>query len=340
MTAGAISQPRGGQRPGGSRPTWLSVSLRWPFGYRARHSVRPSSPNPRGANVRHLLVPVMLVLLGVGVLVYPVVATQYNNVKQREFAQAYQHQVAAIEPATLSAQLESARAYNSTLTGVPILDPWLTKVSGTPNSGPYTEYLGQLSALDAMARVRVPSIGVDLPVYHGTSDEVIARGLGHLYGTSLPVGGEGTHTVLTSHTGMSNATLLDHLIDLKEGDHFFFDVAGETLAYEVDQIKVVLPTEIKDLVAEPGKDQATLFTCTPYAVNSHRLLVRGHRVPFEGAVAAQAQEQAAPTFVMETWMYWLLGAAAASLLMLIAAIVAAKRRRRGRHRARRTPLAT
>lgn len=313
---------------------------------RGRHrprSVATQTAGRRGARRdqrRRQLIPILLVLFGISVLVYPVLASQYNNVKQREFAQSYHAAAVAADPANMAAELASARAYNGTLQGVPILDPWLTKVSGTPNSGPYTEYLAQLSSLGAMARVRVPSISVDLPVYHGTSDDVIAKGIGHLYGTSLPVGGEGTHTVLTSHTGMSNATLLDHLIDLKEGDHFFFDVAGETLAYEVDQIKVVLPTEIKDLVAEPDKDQATLFTCTPYAVNSHRLLVRGHRVPFEGAVAAQAQEQAAPTFVMETWMYWLLGAAAASLLMLIAAIVAAKRRRRGRHRARRTPLAT
>ena len=129
---------------------------------------------------------------------------------------------------------------------------------------------------------------------------------------------------------MSSATLLDHLIDVKEGDLFFFDVAGETLAYEVDQIKVVLPTEIKDLIAEPGADLATLFTCTPYAVNSHRLLVRGHRVPFEGTVAEAAKATEDPGFVMETWMWWLVGAAGASAALLVVIVVTGRRRERRR----------
>ena len=279
---------------------------------------------------RRQIVPILLVLLGISTMVYPVVASQYNNVKQREFAQSYHAAAQAANPADLSASLASARAYNSTLQGVPILDPWLTKVNGPPSSGPYSTYLSQLSDLGAMARVRVPSAKIDLPVYHGTSDDTIAKGVGHLYGTSLPVGGAGTHTVLTSHTGMSNATLLDHLIDVKQGDLFFIDVAGETLAYEVDQIKVVLPTEIKDLIAEPGQDLATLFTCTPYAVNSHRLLVRGHRVPFEGKVAEVAKAAEEPGFVMETWMWWLVGAAGASAVLLVVIVVTNRRRRFGR----------
>ena len=279
---------------------------------------------------RRQLIPILLVLLGISTLVYPVVASQYNNAKQREFAQSYHAAAVAADPANLAAELAAARAYNATLKGVPILDPWLTKISGTPTSGPYMDYVRQLDGLGAMARVRVPSISVDLPVGHGTSDDTIAKGIGHLYGTSLPVGGAGTHAVLTSHTGLSSATLLDHLIDVKEGDLFFFDVAGETLAYEVDQIKVVLPTEIKDLIAEPGADLATLFTCTPYAVNSHRLLVRGHRVPFEGTVAEAAKATEDPGFVMETWMWWLVGAAGASAALLVVIVVTGRRRERRR----------
>jgi len=205
-------------------------------------------------------------------------------------------------------------------------DPWGTLLASGPSSAAYADYLSRLSGLGAMARLRIPSIGVDLPVYHSTSDETIAKGIGHLYGTALPVGGVGTHSVLTSHTGMANATLLDHLIDVREGSAIYVDVAGETLAYQVDQIKVVLPTDIEDLAVDPATDLLTVFTCTPYAVNTHRLLVRGHRIAFDPVVAAAAQP-VRPGLVMEPWMYWLIGAAAASFLSLGVALGSAVRSR-------------
>jgi len=223
--------------------------------------------------------------------------------------------------------LTSARTYNTSLNGVPILDPWLTRVSRDPSSPAYRSYLAELSATDAMARLRVPSIGVDLPIYHGTTEAVLAKGIGHLYGTTLPVGGEGNHTVLTSHTGLSNATLLDHLIDVTEGQLFFIDVAGETLAYQVDQIKIVLPNQIDDLKPVDGVDVATLFTCTPYAVNSHRLLVRGHRVPLEAVPPAAVAAEASPDG-LESWMYWQIGAGAASLVVFATLVVLTAWRRR------------
>ncbi len=258
----------------------------------------------------------LVVLLGIAVIVYPVVATTFNNAKQREFADRYQQKVAEIAPQHLAETLAGAHAYNTDLAGVPILDPWLTKVSRDPRSAAYRDYLGRLAVTDVMARVRVPSIGVDLPVYHGTSEEVLARGVGHLYGTALPVGGVGLHSVLTSHTGLSNATLLDHLVDATEGDLVFVDVAGETLAYQVDRITIVTPNQIDDLKPVADADLLTLFTCTPYAVNSHRLLVRAHRVPFEPAAMPDGQATAGTSPGLEGWMYWQLGAAGASLLVL------------------------
>jgi sortase A len=187
-----------------------------------------------------------------GVLVYPVAATQFNNTKQQQFAETYNQRVAQAPTATLAQQLEGAHAYNAALKGVQAKDPWGTLLASGPSSAAYADYLSRLSGLGAMARLRIPSIGVDLPVYHSTSDETIAKGIGHLYGTALPVGGVGTHSVLTSHTGMANATLLDHLIDVREGSAIYVDVAGETLAYQVDQIKVVLPTDIEDLAVDPA----------------------------------------------------------------------------------------
>lgn len=257
-----------------------------------------------------------MVLVGVIVLIYPVFATQFNNVKQRDFAAQYDKEVTQAAPDDLHADLEKARAYNSPLLGVPILDPWLSRDSGDPTSGPYRNYLNQLSRFSMMARIRVPAAQIDLPVDHGTSDAVIARGAGHLYGTSLPVGGASTNAVLTSHTGMATATLFDHLILVREGDMMYVDVNGETLAYQVDQIKVVLPNQIDDLKIVKGEDFLTLFTCTPYAVNTHRLLVRGHRIPYSPASSAAV---AGPTnkLVLESWMYWLLAGAAVGGLMLL-----------------------
>ncbi len=256
-----------------------------------------------------------MVLVGVVVLMYPVLATQFNNAKQQEFAQQYLHDVEQVDPGDLSAALKRARVYNSKLAGVPILDPWLAKVSADPNSPAYKEYHSQLGMFSIMGRVRVPSVKIDLPIEHGTADVVIARGAGHLYGTSLPVGGAGTHAVLTSHSGMATATLFDHLKDVREGELIYVDVAGETLAYQVDQIRVVLPNEIDDLKTIKGKDLLTLFTCTPYAVNTHRLLVRGHRVPYTPAADATASAQASG-FALEPWMYGLLAGAALGAVVL------------------------
>ena len=312
--------------------------------YRARHAAAPVIRRRSGRPVRsgrsggrgrqRPLVSALLVLLGVGVMVYPVVATQYNNAKQRDFAQSYQAQIAAAAPDQLAQEIAAAEAYNARLTGIPILDPQLNKAARPPESDAYRSYVGLLASHGMMGRLRVPGIGVDLPVYHGTSDEVLAKGIGHLYGTALPVGGAGRHTVLTSHTGLPNATLLDHLVDLQVGDRFYLDVAGRTLAYEVDQVKTVLPSEISDLKPVAGADLATLFTCTPYAVNTHRLLVRGHRVTYDPAAVDAARAPAAVAgAALEPWMMWLLAGAGVSVGGFLLLIVLGRRRRRRRRRA-------
>ena len=156
--------------------------------------LQPPSPSPGDQlrtrrPARRPWIPLLLVLAGVLVLLYPVLATQFNNVKQHEFASEYTREVAQAAPEQLQDDLAKARAYNASLSGVPILDPWLTRDSTDPRSAPYRAYLGQLSHFSMMGRIRVPAVQIDLPMDHGTSDEVIARGAGHLYGTSLPVGG-------------------------------------------------------------------------------------------------------------------------------------------------------
>ncbi|MDO5501996.1 MAG: class C sortase [Actinomycetia bacterium] len=267
----------------------------------------------------------LLLLTGVGVLLYPVLATTFNNTQQREFAERYNSEVQGVSDDRRAAALERAREYNEGVGGVPILDPWLTEVSGSPTSGPYEDYLTQLADTEAMARLRVPGINVDLPIFHGTEDDTLARGIGHLYGTSLPVGGSGQHSVLTSHTGLSNATLFDNLDKVEIGDIFYIDVYGETLAYQVQEITIVLPTELESLVRVNGEDLVTLVTCTPYAVNTHRLLVRGQAVPLEIAEEAPVLTRAGEG--MQLWMFALIGAAALSLLLYLLLLLRSRRRR-------------
>lgn len=260
-------------------------------------------------------------------MLYPVIATTYNNQRQTEFASEYNQHVQAAAPDILAGTLQAAREYNASFGGLPILDPWLTLVSNSPESQEYARYESQLADFEVMARLRVPSAGIDLPIYHGTTDRVLAEGVGHLYDTSLPVGGVGTHSVLTSHTGLANATLFDHLTDVEIGDLIFIQVYGETLAYQVDQIKVVLPDEISDLTSQAGEDLLTLFTCTPCAANSHRLLVRGHAVPYTPEVLAAAEENAS-SHGLETWMYGLIAGAGGSALLFGGLVLRERRARR------------
>ena len=151
---------------------------------------------------------------------------------------------------------------------------------------------------DVMGYVEIPKINVNLPIYQGTTEEVLSRGVGQLNESSLPVGGENTHTVLTGHRGLPSALMFTHLDKVEQNDIFYIHSLDKILAYKVDQIKVVLPNETEDLLVVQGQDYATLITCTPYGVNTHRLLVRGHRVPYD----AGEKEKITKSFILEDWM--------------------------------------
>lgn len=176
-----------------------------------------------------------------------------------------------------------------------------------------------------MATIKIPSIDVNLPIYHGTDTATLDKGVGHLFGTALPVGGESTHTVLTGHTGLGNATMFDQLTSVKMGDYFYIETAGRHLKYQVTDIRVVLPHETETLNKVEGKDLATLITCTPYGVNTHRLLVTGERVPMdEEAVAAEAAQVKGS--VMKPWMIAVL--ASVAVILLVAGILWLRSRKR------------
>ncbi len=234
---------------------------------------------PGKAKKNSLMLPAIVVILGLLVMMYPVVSTAWNNYGAAKAAKEYAQLDKDTPQEVKNTQWDKAHEYNEQRTSGPILDPWLNDIS--PDNPEYAEYLDQLSENDAMARLIFPKIGADLPIYHGTSDDVLQRGLGHLYGSDLPIGGRGTHSVITGHTGLSNATMFDNLSKAEEGDAFYVQVSGHKLKYEIDQIKVVLPDQTEDLRPDESGDYITLITCTPYGVNTHRLLVRGHQVPLE-----------------------------------------------------------
>ncbi|WP_426717728.1 class C sortase [Corynebacterium auriscanis] len=279
----------------------------------ARHQRRATQRGKAGSRRS-----VVYIVLGILVLLAPVILTHYKNVEQNRIAQGYSRDVQALTPEQRSQALESARQYNRELPPFGAPDPWVNGVD--VNSPGYKKYLRQLNVNTIMARLQAPTVGMDLPVYHGTSQNTLSHGIGHLYGTDLPVGGKGTHSVLTGHTGLATLTMFDNLTHMKKDDIFVIEVMGEKLAYKVDQIQTVLPSEINKIRPEEGKDYVTLVTCTPYGVNSHRLLVRGERTKLPPGPIEQ--EYHSP------WQPWMIAALVISLAALLYLLWWLWRRRR------------
>ena len=238
-------------------------------------------------------------LATVGTFFYPEISDAWNRYVSSKMISEYVENES--RPEDFEKEISMAKEYNKKLfeESSNNISAYTLKLSGDTSkkdsaslSGevlhPDKEYESQVDVLNngMMGYIEIPQIGVSLPVYHYTSEEVLAKGIGHLYGSSLPVGGESTHAVLTGHCGLMDARLFTDLDKLKEGDRFTVNVFDEKLNYEIDQIKTVLPNELDDLAISEGEDYVTLMTCTPYGINSHRLLVRGHRIPNDVEVKA------------------------------------------------------
>lgn len=265
------------------------------------------------------IIALILILVGLGVLLYPVVATQWNNHTQSRAAEEYAKLEKQAPPEVLHTAWDEAQSYNAQLGQISVEDAWTTTDNeDSPEYQRYRQYLSVLSETDAMGRIVIPSIDSDLPIYHGTSEKALSRGAGHLYGTDLPVGGvgdgEGRHAALSAHTGLQNATLWDNLTKVKKGDAFYIAAGGEKLKYEVHDIRVVEPADTSLLHREPGQDLVTLITCTPYGVNTHRLLVTGHRVPMDPEDEAALNSSG---IHWQWWMWAILAATAIIVLLLI-----------------------
>lgn len=221
------------------------------------------------------LVTVLLVLVlfvGLSLLLYPTVSDYYNSFHQTRAIASYAEEVAKLDDDRYDEMWEAAQDYNRTLIGRE------NEFTLTEEQKAKYESLLDVSGLGVMGYIEIPSIGCSLPVYHGTDESVLQIAVGHLEWTSLPVGGESTHAVLSGHRGLPSAKLFTNLDKLVEGDTFILRVLDEVLTYEVDQILIVEPQETAALQIVEGKDYCTLVTCTPYGVNTHRLLVRGHRI--------------------------------------------------------------
>jgi len=234
-----------------------------------------------------LLVVIML-LFGFALLFYPDVSTWMNSRQQAGLIDEYERNVAALQQAQIDALFRRAEEINEDLSHLPPDAPLLiTHWAPLPD-----DYMQILNVGGMMARVEIPAIELSLPVYHTTTNRALDRGVGHLEGTSFPIGGYNTHSVLTAHSGLPNARLFTDLEgNVTEGDVFFIHVLNRTLAYKVDQVLVVWPHEIEALRIEPGADLVTLITCTPYGINTERLLVRGRRIPYETAVAIVEEQE-------------------------------------------------
>ena len=218
---------------------------------------------------------ILLFLAGVSLLLYPTVSNYWNTMHASAAVTAYAQQVQGLDERQYDAILSAARDYNRSLVNRE------NSYVLSPDQQTQYESLLDLDGTGVMGYIEIPRIDVSLPIYHGTADSVLQVAVGHLECTSLPVGGAGTHCVLSGHRGLPSAKLFTDLDKLTVGDRFLFRVLDEVLTYEVDQILIVEPHETDALQIVPGKDYCTLVTCTPYGINTHRLLVRGHRVENE-----------------------------------------------------------
>ena len=238
--------------------------------------------------IKQNLVTILLIfilLVGLSMLSYPTVSDYWNSFHQSKAVAGYVEKVEDLSKADYSRMLSDAEVYNKTLDQGVIPDLNLT---GEAKEA-YNKLL-DVTGSGIMAYVEIPKLNTTMPIYHGTDDSVLQVAIGHIPGTSLPVGGEGTHSVISGHRGLPSAKLFTDIDKLVDGDVFLIQVLGETLTYEVDQILTVTPDDVSALAIDPSQDYVTLITCTPYGVNSHRLLVRGHRIPNEATTARVTSE--------------------------------------------------
>lgn len=275
------------------------------------------------------IIRLFVLLIAFSVLLYPTLSSYINEKNSTKVVSSYDEKSVALSKADKEKMLEEAREYNQEMLGnIELIDPF--SQTNTEVDERY-ESLLNVDGSGMMGYVKIPKIHLELPIYHGTAETVLQAGAGHFWGTSLPVGGESTHTVLTGHRGLPTKTLFTNLDKMEVGDIFYIKVLDETLAYEVDQILTVLPEDTDALSIVPGEDYATLVTCTPYAINTHRLLVRGHRIDYEEANKKVPDKEMKPELTL-TAKVLIITIAIIVLILLGTAIYSIVSRRRKRRK--------
>ncbi|MDD3615648.1 MAG: class C sortase [Lachnospiraceae bacterium] len=272
----------------------------------------------------------ILFLAGLSLLLYPFVANQWNNHRQAQLINRYDEVVQAMEETgkiDYPSEWEKAQSYNADLLPSILPDSFAVAEASEGEDERYMSCLN-ISEDGMMGTVEIPKIDVMLPIYHTTEEDVLSVAAGHLEGSSLPIGGETSHAVISAHRGLPSATLFTDLDKMEEGDHFFLHILDETLAYEVDMISVVEPEETDNLAVVQGEDLVTLLTCTPYGVNTQRLLVRGHRVPYEESLVENEESPLGSVSLRTNYLLWVIvGLAVTGAFILLLYILDRKHRR-------------
>ena len=249
----------------------------------------------------------IIFLAGLSLLLYPFVANQWNNYRQKQLISSYEQTVSEKDAAheiDYDAELQKAEAYNEALLPS-ILPDSFAIADASEEDQTYMNTLN-IAGDEMVGIVEIPKIDIKLPIYHTTEEDVLKQAAGHLEGSSLPIGGKSTHSVISAHRGLPSASLFTDLDQLKKGDHFLIHVLNKTLCYEVDKISVVKPEETSALAVEEGEDLVTLLTCTPYGVNTERLLVRGHRVPYEEQKVADEKTPLSGISLHTNYLLWVI----------------------------------
>ena len=272
----------------------------------------------------------IIFLAGLSLLLYPFVANQWNNYRQKQLISGYEQVVSdkeAAEGIDYDAERKKAEDYNEALLPCVLPDSFALAES----SGVDPVYMNTLNIAgdEMMGSVEIPKINIKIPIYHTTEEEVLNKGAGHLEGSSLPVGGANTHAVISAHRGLPSASLFTDLDQMKVGDHFLLHVLDETLCYEVDKISVVKPEDTSALAVEDGQDLVTLLTCTPYGVNTERLLVRGHRVPYVEEEVKEEKTVLSGSSLHTNYLLWVfVGLSVTALFILVLYLKETKLKRR------------
>ncbi len=285
----------------------------------AQKQSKKQNKKKKKSNILVYAIAVLMLLAGLCVFLYPIVSNYLEEKNHTEAISVYDDTVKKKTEAELSAEWEKAKVYNENLAGDPVHDPFVPG-SGYTLPDNYNDVLN-VNNDGMMGYIEIPSISVKLPIYHSTTEEVLQKGVGHIESTALPVGGLGTHCILTGHTGLPTAELFTRLSELKEGDVFYISVLDKTLAYKVCEINVVLPDDMEKLVAYKNRDLVTLVTCTPYGVNSHRLLVTAERTEYNAEEEKNAEATKTSTVFGGKYHYYIIGIGLALLLLLLLLII-------------------